>query len=114
MDSPLTLKARTNSALNRSGILRLARGLAWAGVAILRYHSVQDDPARFEHSIGAGIIHSTRCFSEQMQLLARRYNPVTLDDALRFLNGEKRLPRRPVSLPSTTVTWTTSKSPLPS
>ena len=96
MDSPPTLRGRTKSALNRSGILRLAQGLGPTRVAILKYHSVQDDPARFEHSIGAGIIHSRRCFSEQMELLARRYNPVTLDDALLFLRGEKRLPRRPV------------------
>jgi peptidoglycan/xylan/chitin deacetylase (PgdA/CDA1 family) len=84
--------------LNRFGILRLAQQFVPTRVAILRYHSVQEDPARFEHSIGAAIIHTSRCFSEQMELLARRYNPVTLDDVLLFLRGEKRLPRRAVAV----------------
>ena len=43
-------------------------------------------------------MHSTRCFSQQMELLVRRYNPVPLDDVLLFLRGEKRLPRRPVAV----------------
>ncbi len=98
MDSLLTVRCWTKSALNRSGFLRLAQGLARTRVAILRYHSVQEDPARFEHSIGAAIIHTIRSFTAQMELLARRYNPVTLDDVLLFLRGEKRLPPRAVAV----------------
>ena len=96
MYSSTTLKGRAKVAINRSGILRLAQAFVPTRLAILRYHSIQDDPARFEHSIGASIIHSTRCFTLQLELLARRYNPVTLDDALQFLRGERGLPQRSV------------------
>jgi peptidoglycan/xylan/chitin deacetylase (PgdA/CDA1 family) len=67
-------------------------------VTILRYHSVQDEPEHYANSIGAGIIHPTPVFSEQMELLTREYNPVTLDDILAFVHGEKRLPRDSVAV----------------
>lgn len=82
----------------QAGLLRLAQGLVPNRLAILRYHSIQDDPPRYEHSIGASIIHSTRSFTMQMALLARRYNPVSLDDVLQFLQGQKRLPQRSVAV----------------
>lgn len=95
---PAPSKARIKRILTRVGALRLARWLVAPRVAILRYHSIQDDPSRFEHAIGAAIIHSSRCFSQQMELLARHYNPVTLDDALLFLHGERRLGPRSVAV----------------
>ncbi|HEY1272811.1 MAG TPA: polysaccharide deacetylase family protein [Terriglobales bacterium] len=76
------------------GILRLAARTR-KGVAILFYHSVQEDPAKQAQSLGE-IVHSTAVFRCQMQLLARDYNPVTLDDALAFVQGSRDLPPRPV------------------
>src|SRR5207302_2203558 len=60
-------------------------------VAILMYHSVMDEPAREEETLG-GIIHSTKVFRDQMELLARKYNPVSPDEILEFVGGEKQPP----------------------
>jgi peptidoglycan/xylan/chitin deacetylase (PgdA/CDA1 family) len=65
---------------------------------VLRYHSVQEAPDRFANSIGRGIIHSTSGFKEQMELLARRFNPVSLDEVVLFARGQKLLPRRAVAV----------------
>jgi peptidoglycan/xylan/chitin deacetylase (PgdA/CDA1 family) len=76
----------------------LAARLTPPGVAVLRYHSVQDDPSTLADSIGRGITLATASFEEQMSLLARRFNPVTLDDIHDFLAGNKTLPPRPVAV----------------
>jgi peptidoglycan/xylan/chitin deacetylase (PgdA/CDA1 family) len=59
------------------------------------YHSVMDDPSRQALTLGE-IIHSTAVFRGQMELLARKYHPVSLNDVLLFVRGEKDLPARPV------------------
>ena len=68
------------------------------GVAVLRYHSVLERPDDFAKSIGTGIIHSSNIFKAQMQLLAREYNPVSLDDILLFLEEGRNLPPRAVAV----------------
>lgn len=81
----------------QSGALRLAGRFAPAGAAILMYHSVRDDPERYANSIGVGIIHATSVFERHMEFVARRFNPVTLDDIRLFLEG-KPLPPRAVAV----------------
>src|SRR5437868_11574834 len=71
--------------------LRAAARLRDNAVAILMYHSVMDEPAREEETLG-GIIHSTKVFRDQMELLARKYNPVSPDEILQFVRGEKQPP----------------------
>jgi peptidoglycan/xylan/chitin deacetylase (PgdA/CDA1 family) len=78
-----------------SGATRAARVFAGKKAVILMYHSVMDVPARQALTLGE-IIHSTTVFRRQMELLARKYHPVSLDDVLLFLRGEKELPARPV------------------
>lgn len=85
-------------AILGSGALRVAGALAPPAAVILMYHSVQERPGEFADSIGTGIIHSASVFERQMELLARRFNPVDLLDVLLFLKGEKRLPPRPVAV----------------
>lgn len=90
------IKQSIKSALLYSGAPNLvARGLATRAV-ILRYHSILDEPERFANSIGPGIIHSTKTFREHMEILARRCQPLTLDDLLLSLAGVKNLPHRGV------------------
>jgi peptidoglycan/xylan/chitin deacetylase (PgdA/CDA1 family) len=67
-------------------------------VVVLNYHSIQDDPSRSLDIFVPGIVHSTSLFRQQMELLTRRYNPVGMADILRFLNGEMKLPARPVAV----------------
>ena len=59
------------------------------------YHSVQDDPSA-QFDVLGGIIHSTEVFQGQMEVIARHFKPVTLDDVLLFVKGEKELPSRPI------------------
>jgi len=80
-----------------SGATRTAGIFASKKAVILMYHSVMDDPTRLALSLGE-IIHSTAVFRGQMELLARKYHPVSLDDVLLFVRGEKDLPARPVVL----------------
>jgi peptidoglycan/xylan/chitin deacetylase (PgdA/CDA1 family) len=76
-----------------SGAMSMAGKLKRSGVAILMYHSVMDDPGRESQTLG-GIIHSTKVFAGQMELIARRFVPISLDDLLSTMaNGGQIRPR---------------------
>jgi peptidoglycan/xylan/chitin deacetylase (PgdA/CDA1 family) len=80
-------------SLLASGAMSLAGKLKGSGVAILMYHSVMDDPLRESQTLGR-IVHSTDVFAGQMELLAREYVPVTLDEVLAAVaNGNPVRPR---------------------
>ena len=89
------VKKQVKQALIASGILRFAGRLRSKGAAILMYHSVLDDPSQVVDSLG-GISHPCLIFERQMELLAREFNPVTLDQVARFVRGKQDLPERPV------------------
>jgi peptidoglycan/xylan/chitin deacetylase (PgdA/CDA1 family) len=59
---------------------------------------VQPDRGRYENSIGKGIIHSLQAFREQMEILARHYAPVTMDDLLGFVSEQKEIPPKSVAV----------------
>ncbi len=82
-------------ALLASGILRLAGRLQGKGAAILMYHSVLEDPARVSDSLG-GMIHPRAVFEGQMELIAREFNPLTLDQVAQFVRAEQDIPERSV------------------
>jgi peptidoglycan/xylan/chitin deacetylase (PgdA/CDA1 family) len=89
-------KLSIKSALMRSQVMKVAARARGTRVVVLRYHAVLDDPERYADSIGSGIIHPTETFREHMEILAREYHPITLDDLRLFLAGEKGLARRAV------------------
>jgi len=91
-------KEAIKKVLVNSRALRLVSDLSPSAAVILMYHSVQDQPGQFANSIGVGIIHATSVFERQMELIARRFCPVTLEEILLFLNGEKKLPQRAVAV----------------
>lgn len=91
-------KAWTKKVLLNSSVLRMAVGKAPPAAVILMYHSVQHRPEDFENSIGTGIIHAAAVFERQMELLARRFRPVTLEEILLFVKGERKLPKRAVAV----------------
>jgi len=86
------------TAMMMSGVLSLASRLARPGIVVLYYHSVKHEPAQFANYFVPGIIHSLSSFEEQMEHIARRYNPVSMDDVLHFLKGEMELPPRAVAV----------------
>jgi peptidoglycan/xylan/chitin deacetylase (PgdA/CDA1 family) len=61
------------------------------------YHSVMEDPLDQADLLG-GISHSSNTFREQVELLARHYRPVSLDQVKRFVRGEDELPDRAVAV----------------
>ncbi|HMK22107.1 MAG TPA: polysaccharide deacetylase family protein [Terriglobales bacterium] len=88
-------KAILKRILLASGALRALARIRGQGAAILMYHSVLDDPSQVENSLGR-MIHSRQVFQGQMELLAREFRPVTIDQVLRFVKGELDLPERAV------------------
>ncbi|MGD0792996.1 MAG: polysaccharide deacetylase family protein [Terriglobales bacterium] len=93
------MKAKLKNWVKRqSGLLRLANQFAPAGAAILMYHSVRAEPERYANTIGMGILHATSAFERQMDLVSRRFSPVTIDEIRLFVNGGKSLPRRAVAV----------------
>lgn len=89
------IKRWIKKSLVGSGVLRTLARNREKGAAILFYHSVMDDP-RPQISCLGEIVHSTNVFRKQMEVLAREYSPVTLDDVLAFVAGKKDLPPRAV------------------
>lgn len=87
------MKDLAKRAILASGALRFIS--PGASAAILMYHSVMPDPAEHSDSLG-GIIHSESEFRAQMELLARDYHPVSLDEVVGDLKGHKDLPSRSV------------------
>lgn len=89
------LKSLAKKALIESGAIRIASGLTGKGVAILMYHSVTDDPAAYSETLG-GIGHSTSVFQKQMELIAREFHPISLEEAVLFVEGRRDVARRSV------------------
>jgi len=79
----------------RSGALRLAAAFQDSGAAILMYHSVLEDPSQGADSLG-GIIHSRTVFRQQMELLARKFHPLGLDELAVLLRKKEEIPQRSV------------------
>ena len=82
-------------AILATGALRLASDLQGPAAAILMYHSVLPDPAAQADSLG-GIIHSEVEFRAQMELLAREFHPLSLDEMVKRLQAGEDLPKRAV------------------
>ncbi|MGB8594120.1 MAG: polysaccharide deacetylase family protein [Candidatus Sulfotelmatobacter sp.] len=84
----------TKRTILDSGALRLAADFRAPATAILMYHSVLPDPSLQLDSLG-GIAHSELVFRAQMELLARDFHPISLDEAIQHIrNGN--LPKRSV------------------
>lgn len=90
------VKSHVKNALIASHVVPLMARFVPRQIAILKYHSVQDEPRRYFHSLGPGIVNSTAAFRKQMEMVAHKFDPVSMDDVLLFLDGKKPLPRRPV------------------
>lgn len=92
------LKPAVKKTAMRSGLMRLASRAGKRKIAVLRYHSVLQNPDDFGESIGSGIIHSSQVFAKQMQMIASRYHPVSLDEVCAFARGEADLPLYSVAI----------------
>lgn len=98
----MSLKRTTKDSIKKilvgSGVLRLANHFAPPQAVILGYHSIRHRPELCANLIGLGITHATSVFERQMELIAREYSPVSLEEILLFLQGKKSLPKNPVAV----------------
>jgi peptidoglycan/xylan/chitin deacetylase (PgdA/CDA1 family) len=78
-----------------SGLLRVAAAVQETGAAILMYHSVLEDPLQCADSLG-GIIHSRSVFQQQMELLVRKFHPLSLNELAALLRAKEKIPARSV------------------
>ena len=90
-------RSLAKKAVLRSGLLGIAGRLRGPSAAILMYHSVMEDPRSQDVFLGE-MVHSRDVFRGQMELLARRYHPVSLDEINQFTKGKLELPRRSVAV----------------
>ena len=79
----------------RSGVLQTAGRLRGPSAAILMYHSVMEDPRSQETYLG-DVILSQRVFRQQIELLARRFRPTSLDQVEQFVSGKGEISDRAV------------------
>lgn len=91
-----TFKDGVKKLLSNSGAMNFMGSFRPASVVVLRYHSVLENPDTLNRLIGPGIVHSAKAFESHMQLLAKSFTPVTMDDILSFAAGDTKIPRRAV------------------
>ena len=89
------MKDLAKKTLVGSGLLRLAASMLGPSAAILMYHSVLPDPSQWVDTWGE-IAHSELVFRAQMELLAREFRPISLDEAIKLMRSGDGLPRRSV------------------
>jgi peptidoglycan/xylan/chitin deacetylase (PgdA/CDA1 family) len=89
------MKILAKKVLLGSRLLKTLGSLHGRGAAILMYHSVMNDPTSVDDWLG-GIVHSTDVFRGQMELLARNYQPLSLDQVKKFAEGNEEVPSRSV------------------
>ncbi len=77
-------------------VLRAAARFAKPRAVVLMYHSVVENPDDTANTIR--ISHSRACFESQMSTLARRFNPVSIDQVTEFAGEGRSLPRWPVAV----------------
>jgi len=90
-----SMKGWTKSVILASRLLLLGAEFRGPSAAILMYHSVMPDPAQYVDSLD-GIIHSQSSFRQQMEMLARDYHPISLDDLTSKLRTGRALHRHSV------------------
>ena len=91
----MTVKDLIKRTVVRSGVLQAAGRLRGPSAAILMYHSVMEDPRSQEDYLGETIL-SQGVFRQQIELLARRFRPTSLDQVEQFVNGKGKIPDRAV------------------
>jgi peptidoglycan/xylan/chitin deacetylase (PgdA/CDA1 family) len=91
------MKNAVKAILVRSGLLNVAGRLRGRSAAILMFHSVMDNPQSAQLFLGE-ISHSRDIFRGQMELLAAKYHPVSLQQIQSFIRGHTDLSPRSIAI----------------
>jgi peptidoglycan/xylan/chitin deacetylase (PgdA/CDA1 family) len=89
-------KLWARNAAVQGGVLRAAARFAKPSAIVLAYHSVVENPDQTANTIR--ISHSRATFDSQMSALARRFNPVTIEEVRAFAAEGRPLPRWAVAV----------------
>jgi peptidoglycan/xylan/chitin deacetylase (PgdA/CDA1 family) len=89
-------KRLLKKALIRSSILPVASRFFPATAAILAYHSILEEPQLTDHILG--VSRGRADFERHLELLARKFDPVTIDDVAQFAKSGRKLPPRAVAV----------------
>ena len=92
------MKKKLKKFILNTGLLNVRKFFRPRTALILYYHSVADDPQEYGAYIAPAIVIETERFRRQMELLRKRYHPVTLEEIRRWLAGEINLPPRSVAV----------------
>ncbi len=91
-----TGKQLLKRVLISSGGLTAATRVASPAAVVLMYHSITEDPALTEWSIG--VSQPRAAFEAHIRAIARRFNPVSIDDVCDFASGRRQLPKKSVAV----------------
>ena len=95
-ETPFGLRGHLGRLCHHAGLLRLlqkARSCLYRDLRLLAYHRVLtvNAPDRFDFDLGL-VSASTECFRQQMQLLKRRFRPMSLGQVVAAIDAGERLP----------------------
>ncbi len=82
--------------LHYSGINAAALHFRRRSLAVLCYHRVLGPLEAEELGADPALVTSVHSFEQQMEIIARRFAPVSLSDSLRWLDGQWDVPSRAV------------------
>jgi peptidoglycan/xylan/chitin deacetylase (PgdA/CDA1 family) len=82
--------------LLRSSILRTVGRFVPSTAVVLMYHSIAADEHATENILG--VSRGRASFEHHMEMLARRYSPVSIEDVAQFAKSGRRLPPRAVAV----------------
>lgn len=93
---PSKPKRLLKKALVHSSILPVASRFFPATAAILAYHSIVEEPQLTDHILGVSLGRAE--FERHMETLARKFNPMTIEDVAQFAKSDRKLPPRAVAI----------------
>jgi peptidoglycan/xylan/chitin deacetylase (PgdA/CDA1 family) len=97
-DNISSLKRIIKRSVVTSGVLRIAKNFVDPSITVLRYHSIQEDQKQNDALINTSIVHSLSLFAKQMEIVASRYTPVSMDEILSLLEHGKSFPENAVAV----------------
>ena len=98
MSKLVSVKRMAKGFIASSGLLSLGTSCFPRAAIILAYHSIGENTFGSDSPVNTGQSLTLSAFEQQMELVARRFRPVTMDDILRFVSGESQLPAGSVAV----------------
>ncbi|HTY60832.1 MAG TPA: polysaccharide deacetylase family protein [Acidobacteriota bacterium] len=92
------MKSLIKRAILESHLLQASQRWTASKLAILRYHSVRENPAESAENIGCGITHSAKVFLSQMRYVSSHCRVLGVDQVLEILRDHHPIPSRAVAI----------------